>query len=654
MGIAPPLGVRVHDGGCTVSVMVSDTVTSAWLCHFGADAGEHRTPLTHRNGNIFWEFIPGLAAGTRYGFRVEGTGHNIEKLLVDTYARSIDGNVDWVGAKGAMAIDDPRDSAPFVPRSVVVDNAFDWSGDAPPLTPWTESVIYEVHVKNATQLHPDVPEALRGTYAGLAHPSFISHLVNLGVTAVELLPVHQHTDEARLNTLGLINHWGYNTLGFFAPDHRYSASGAGGEQVSEFKGMVKLLHEAGLEVLLDVVYNHTAEAGPTGPALSMRGFDSTRWYREEDVTGCGNTMDLQFPPALRLTLDSLRYWVQEMHVDGFRFDLAPALCRDQDGYNQRSAFLMAVSQDPVLSQVKLIAEPWDVGPGGYQLGAFPAPWAEWNDRFRDTVRDHWRNATRSLGEVAERIAGSRDVFGGSHRQPWASVNFVSAHDGMTINDLVTYNDKHNEANGEENRDGTGDNRSWNCGVEGPTDDPDINALRNRQRRNLLATLLLAQGTPMLLAGDEVAHSQQGNNNAYCQDDEISWINWAEADTELLDFTRRLIALRRTHSGLRRSTWLAEETDAAWFSPSGTPMTIEEWNNPHGSGLQLLLTGDRPLLICMNDDIEALNFVLPEGEWFLELSTDPLLTAVPPTGPLTLVSRSIAVLGGPDGGAVHAL
>ena len=578
--------------------------------------------MTNRLGNTWWIHVDGVKAGDRYGFRMVGPGHSRAKFLVDPYARAIEGAIDWQNGATALSAADPRNSEPYVPKSVVIDEHFDWGFDAPPQVPWPETIIYEVHVKGATRLLDAVPEDLRGTYAGLAHPGFIEHLHRLGVTSVELLPIHQIGDEEHLARGKKTNYWGYNTLGFFAPHDAYSASGSRGEQVAECKGMIKLLHAAGIEVLLDVVYNHTCEAGPNGPVLSLRGTDPSGWYRHEDTTGCGNTLDLDDPTALRLVMDSLRYWVEEFHVDGFRFDLATALGRGLNGFSDRSRFLAAVAQDPVLANVKMIAEPWDVGIGGYQVGGFPAPWAEWNDRFRDTVRDFWGAAPCPQGEVAQRITGSADLFWRSHRSPWSSVNFVTAHDGFTLADLVSYNHKHNELNGENNRDGTDNNRSWNGGVEGPTDDETIRAHRKQRQRNFLAMLLLSQGTPMLVAGDELGRTQSGNNNAYCQDNEMSWIDWKSADTELIYFTSRCIALRNQFEILRSPAWLQPE-DAAWFAPDGKSMTSERWDSPSAQGLTLMLESKtQHLALIFNEAPEAQTFSLgPSGPWTVELSTD---------------------------------
>jgi isoamylase len=650
--LPPPIGVHWSKDQTTIAVTTDMSTSAVYLCVFDDDGTEERYPLPYRLGSTWWGVRSDLLPGMRYGFRVDGPNHNVEKFLVDPYARAVEGAIDWTTKPGIFLASDPQDSAPYVPRSIVVDPVFDWEGDVGLRRPWTETIIYEVHVKGATKTHPEVPEHLRGTYAGLAHPAFVSHLQTLGISAVELLPVQQIGHEERLAKLGLTNYWGYNSLGYFAPHDAYSASGTSGQQVAEFKGMVKLLHRAGIEVILDVVYNHTPEGGRGGAVLSQRGLAQESWYRPFDVTGCGNTVDAGDPDALRLIMDSLRYWVEEMHVDGFRFDLATALARDEDGsFDRRSVFLSAVAQDPVLRNVKLIAEPWDVGHGGYQVGEFPAPWAEWNDRFRDLVRDYWRGAPTSLGEVAHRLCASSDFFErNGRRQPWASVNFVTAHDGFCLRDLVSFNDKHNDANGENNRDGTNDNRSWNCGVEGDTDNHEVLALRRRQQRNMLAMLLLAQGTPMLVAGDEISRTQSGNNNAYCQDSPLSWIDWSSIDEELFDFTSRLIALRQTSRLLCSEDWL-NESDASWFAPDGALMTIDRWNDQSTNGLGMLLVDSNEehrnerrtmeaLFVAMNEGPDALTFVLPTGNWELALTTDN--TAVVDTHSVKLCDRSLAV------------
>ncbi len=628
--VSPPFGLRLGLEGhpSTISVPTGPRATAVDLCLFDSDAPnavETRIPLTNRLGTTWWEVLPaGLVTdGTHYGIRVTGDGHNEAKLLQDPWALAFAGTVDWLSKPGVHASPDHVDTAPFTMRSMAVDGRFDWGADVRPRTAWTDTVIYEVHVKGATKTHPDVPEALRGTYAGFCHPAFLAHLVDLGVTAVELLPIHQNVSEERLAHLGLTNYWGYNTLGFLAPHDAYGSAGSGSALVRECKGMVKLLHEAGIEVILDVVYNHTCEGERGGPVLAFRGLDPQGWYRPNDTTGCGNSIDSTKPPALTLILDSLRYWVEEFHVDGFRFDLATTLGRGRDGqFDAQGTFINAVAQDPVLSKVKLIAEAWDVGPGGYQVGSFPPPWAEWNDRYRDLVRDHWHNKQRPLGAFARRITGNPDVFSAFGRRPWSSVNFITAHDGFCLRDLVAHDTKRNHQNGEGNRDGSSDNRSWNHGVEGETDDPVIVAARQRTQRNLLATLMLSQGTPMLLGGDELGRTQNGNNNAFCIDNETSWFDWSNVDSSLTGFVRELTTLRRSSEVFRQADWLAEN-DAQWFSPSGEPMTIKQWDDPNGCGLQLLLLGsshDGDRLVILHECHELEPFTLPKGEWNVVLTT----------------------------------
>jgi isoamylase len=554
------LGAHLEGDGVRVGVFsgVADVVE---LCLFEDGGGETRHALERADGDVWHGHVAGAGHGTRYGFRVHGPWDpgaglrcNAAKLLLDPYARAIAGGVEW---NAALDGDNADDSAPFVPRSVVSAEPFDWGDDHPPRTALADSVIYELHVKGFTRLHPEVPEALRGTYAGLAHPAAIAHLQRLGVTAVELLPVHQFVHDRALVARGLRNYWGYQSIGYFAPHNEYAASG---DQVAEFKAMVRALHSAGLEVLLDVVFNHTAEGDEHGPTLCFRGLDNPAYYRLADDrsryvddTGCGNTLDAHRPHGLRLVMDSLRYWVQEMHVDGFRFDLAVSLGRTTTDFDPFGGFLDAVGQDPILSEIKLIAEPWDIGHGGYDLGDFPPGWSEWNGRYRDTARDFWRGAPGTLGDFATRLTGSSDLYGRG-RRPTASINLVTVHDGFTLTDLVSYDAKHNEANGEDNRDGSNDNRSWNCGVEGPTDDPAVLELRARQRRNLLATLLLSEGVPLLLAGDELGRTQGGNNNAYCQDNPISWIDW-DGDRDLLDFVAAVCRIRRENDVFRRGSVL---------------------------------------------------------------------------------------------------
>ncbi|MGW2020042.1 glycogen debranching protein GlgX [Streptomyces sp. NPDC001927] len=628
-GAPTPLGARCRSGPDGVTgtnfALWAGGAEAVELCLFDADGTERRLPLTELTHEIWHGFVPGVGAGQRYGFRVHGrwdpwTGArwNPAKLLLDPYARAVDGDFtlppevyghvrDWPQQHVADTVRDDRDSAPYVPKGVVVLDDDDWADDRRPKTPWPDSVIYELHVKGFTKLHPGIPEELRGTYAGLAHPAAVEHLVRLGVTAVELLPVHQFAHEDHLLRRGLRNYWGYNSLGYFAPHAGYSSSGTTGQQVGEFKRMVRALHAAGIEVILDVVYNHTAEAGELGPTLSLKGIDNRGYYRLQsdarryaDYTGCGNTLHVVQPQVLRLITDSLRYWVTEMGVDGFRFDLAAALARSMHDVDMLSPFLAVIAQDPVLRRVKLIAEPWDVGNGGYQVGAFPPLWTEWNDRYRDAVRDFWRGALPDVRDLGYRLSGSSDLYAWGGRRPYASVNFVTAHDGFTLRDLVTYERKHNEANGEGNRDGTNDNRAWNCGAEGETDDPAVQELRLRQLRNLLTTLLLSTGVPMLVAGDEMGRTQGGNNNAYCQDNETSWLDWSLPEDpgrrELLALTRRLLALRHRHPVLRRRAFFSGRPqgadglrDLAWFTADGTEMTEADWYAPAAT-LGLYLSG----------------------------------------------------------------
>src|SRR6195256_1717693 len=582
LGYPYPLGATWLGNGVNFAIF-SEMATSVDLCLFdNLDAPQEniRIPMTEHTDQVWHVFLPDARPGQLYGFRVygpydpeRGLRFNSSKLLLDPYAKAIAGDVNWademfgyvVGDKLEDLTRDFRDDAWGMPKSVVIDNAFNWRGDKRLGIPLAESSIYEVHVKGFTKLCPDVPENLRGTYAGLGSPAAINYLKNLGVTAVELLPVHAHVDDKGLIDRGLKNYWGYSTIGFFSPHGEYSSSGQFGQQVSEFKSMVRNLHAAGIELILDVVYNHTADGNHLGPTLCFRGIDNIASYRLRtetprfylDFTGTGNTFNLLHPRTLQLVMDSLRYWVLEMHVDGFRFDLASTLARDANGVNKLHAFFEIIHQDPVLSQVKLIAEPWDVGEGGYQVGNFPILWAEWNGKYRDTVRSFWKGDEGKIGELAYRLTGSPDLYQTSGRRPYASINFVTSHDGFTLNDLVTYNEKHNEANGEENKDGSSDNRSWNCGVEGPTDDPEINALRERQIRNIMATLLFSQGTPMIVAGDEFGRTQQGNNNAYCQDNEISWLNWdlGEKGESLIRFTKKLTRLRLKYPILRLNLFL---------------------------------------------------------------------------------------------------
>ncbi len=659
-GRPAPLGAT-WDGEGTNFALFSQHAHGVQLCLFDEHGGERRIPLQESTYRVWHGYLPGVAPGQRYGYRVSGPfspehglRFNPDKLLVDPYARAIDGELILHDAIYGFPpgredhVRDVADSAPYVPKSVVVHDNFPWGDDRRPAVPWAQSVVYELHVKGMTARHPDVPPELRGTYTGLCHPAVLEHLTSLGVTAVELLPVHHFVSEPAISRRGLKNYWGYNTLGFFAPHAGYAAGSSTGDQVTEFKAMVRGLHQAGIEVILDVVYNHTAEGDQCGPTLSLRGIDNSSYYRLRqddrrryvDFTGCGNTVDARQPRVLQLLMDSLRYWVTEMHVDGFRFDLASALARSAHDVDLLSPFLTAVAQDPVLAQVKLIAEPWDLGHGGYQVGGFPAPWAEWNGRFRDSVRDFWRGADSAEGTVAElarRLSGSADLYAAGGRRPFSSINFVTAHDGFPLRDLVSYNAKHNEANGEDNRDGENHNRSWNCGVEGPTDDPDITALRQRQIRNLMATLLLSAGVPMLTAGDELGRTQGGNNNAYCQDNEVSWLDWdlGPAGADLLAFTREILALRRRHPVLRSEQFFrgepeherSELKDLAWFSPGGEQMTVADWAPASrtlgmflwGGGVRAPGAGGQPgvddsFLLLLHASDGPVQFTLPGQPW----------------------------------------
>jgi isoamylase len=671
-GTPYPLGATWDGAGVNFAVF-SEHATALELCLFDADRPARelqRVPLLECDDQVWHVYLPEARPGLLYGYRVHGpydpaAGHrfNPAKVLLDPYAKAIAGTVQWndalfgyeIGGKGEDLEADSRDSAPYLPKSVVVDPAFSWGGDRPPRTPWHKTVIYEVHVKGITARHPDVPRELRGTYAGLASPAVVAHLSRLGITAVELLPVHHCVPEKPLVDRGLTNYWGYNSIGFFAPDSRFAYSGSSGRQVSEFKTTVKTLHEAGIEVILDVVYNHTAEGNQLGPTLCFRGIDNAAYYRlmpEDrrrymDYTGCGNTLNMTHPRTLQLIMDSLRYWVLEMHVDGFRFDLASALAREFHDVDRLSAFFDVIHQDPVISQVKLIAEPWDLGEGGYQVGNFPPGWAEWNGKYRDAIRRYWKGDEWQVAELGYRLTGSSDLYEPDGRRPSASINFVTAHDGFTLADLVSYNGKHNEANGEDNRDGTDDNASWNCGAEGPTDDPEIIARRERQMRNFLVTLFLSQGVPMLCGGDELGRTQHGNNNAYCQDNDLTWYQWPLPRPALrqVDFVRRLIRLRLEQPVFHRRRFFqgrrihgSEVKDLSWFRPDGKEMTEEEWNSSFTRCLGVRLAGDaieevdaqgQPIvgdtfLVLLNAYHEPVSFVLPAHRarvrWELVLDT----------------------------------
>ncbi|MFC4531853.1 glycogen debranching protein GlgX [Sphaerisporangium dianthi] len=650
-----PLGAT-WDGVGTSFSLFSEVAERVELCLFDDAGQETRIDLPEVDGFVWHGYLPGIMPGQRYGYRVHGpydpaAGHHCDpgKLLLDPYAKAIEGEVRWDKSLFAYQFSDPSrrntdDSAPYMPKNVVVNPFFDWGSDRPPRTPYHETVIYEAHVRGLTMRHPDVPHEQRGTYAGLAHPAVIDHLVALGVTAVELMPVHQFVPEHAMVARGLTNYWGYNTIAFLAPHNAYSSSGGRGGQVLEFKAMVKALHEAGIEVILDVVYNHTAEGDHMGPTLAYRGIDNASYYRLLDsdrrllldYTGCGNSLNVRSPHALQLIMDSLRYWVMEMHVDGFRFDLAAALARELHDVDRLSAFFDLIQQDPVISQVKLIAEPWDVGPGGYQVGNFPPLWTEWNGKYRDSVRDFWRGGPSVLPEFASRLAGSSDLYATSGRRPVASINFVTCHDGFTLTDLVSYDHKHNEANAENNRDGTDDNRSWNCGAEGLAEDPAIIRLRRRQRRNFLTTLFVSQGVPMLSHGDELGRTQLGNNNAYCQDNEVSWVDWSllRSESGLLDFIRALAAFRKRHPVFRRRRFFlgrvpeGDVRDIVWLTPSGKEMTSGDWHSGFGKAMAVFLNGeaisepgprgeritDDSFLLLVNAHHENITFTLPGGEF----------------------------------------
>jgi isoamylase len=689
-----PLGAT-FDGSGTNFALFSEVAERVELCLFDHAGAETRVELREMDAFVWHAYLPNVTPGQRYGYRVhgpydpaQGRRCNPNKLLLDPYAKATDGDIDWDEALFPYTFDDPEtrndaDSAPHMMKSVVVNPFFDWDNDHPPRTPYADSVVYETHVRGFTKLHPAIPEELRGTYAGLAHPAAIGHLTGLGVTAVELMPVHQFVQDHGLVERGLSNYWGYNTIGFLAPHHAYASSGTRGQQVQEFKTMVKALHAAGIEVILDVVYNHTAEGNHLGPVLSFKGIDNAAYYRlvdddpryYMDYTGTGNSLRVRHPAVLQLIMDSLRYWVTEMHVDGFRFDLAATLAREFYDVDRLSAFFDLVQQDPVVSRVKLIAEPWDVGEGGYQVGNFPPLWSEWNGKYRDTVRDYWRGEPATLAEFASRLTGSSDLYQDDGRRPSASVNFVTAHDGFTLHDLVSYNEKHNEANGEDNNDGESHNRSWNGGAEGETNDHDVLALRERQKRNFLTTLFLSQGIPMLLGGDEIGRTQRGNNNGYAQDNEISWYDWSAARDHdvLLHFVQRLSRLRHEHPVFRRRRFFRGRplrgsgvADIGWFTPDGAVMGDDDWDSGFAKALTVFLNGDAipepdtrgerivddSFFLLFNAHHEPIDFTLPEGAFgeSFEVVVD---TAVPvpgveerrakPGGSLPVEARSVVVL-----------
>ncbi|GAA4469630.1 glycogen debranching protein GlgX [Nemorincola caseinilytica] len=691
-GVPFPLGAT-WDGKGVNFALYTENATTVTLCLFDGNEKEtERVKITEHTGYIWHIYLPGIGPGQLYGYYVDGphdpaNGHrfNANKLLIDPNAKVLSGHIKWDSSLyGYQAGSDDlsfneENSAHAIPKCTVINPSFDWEGDTLLKTPWHKTIIYELHVKGFTQLHPDIPEHIRGTYAGLAHPAAIEHLTDLGITAVELMPVHYFVDYPWLAEKGLCNYWGYNTIGFFAPANRYSHDLKDGAPVREFKNMVKALHEAGIEVILDVVFNHTGEGNQMGPTLSFKGIDNAMYYRladdrryYNDYTGTGNTLNTRLPAVLRLIMDSLRYWIVEMHIDGFRFDLASTLARELHEVNALSSFFNIIYQDPVISQVKLIAEPWDIGEGGYQVGNFPPGWSEWNGKYRDLMRDIWRGADSSIAEFAERFAGSPDLYQENGRRPYASVNFITAHDGFTLADLVSYNDKHNEANGEDNKDGESNNRSWNCGAEGPTDDAEILRLRSRQQRNLLATLFLSLGVPMLVAGDEMGRTQKGNNNAYCQDNEISWIDWQHKDEKLLAFTQKLIRLTSGLSVFHHKGWFlgkkirgSSTEDIAWFRPDGADMTEEDWNNGYTRSLGIYLgakaaisSGNVKDVPGTNDNVymifntyhENITFTLPAErygkEWVKVMDTaddDAHEQVLKAGGTVEAIGRSVVVL-----------
>ncbi len=685
-GTAYPLGAT-YDGSGTNFALFSEVAEAVELCLFTEDGTETRVELPEVDGFVWHAFLPGIEPGQHYGYRVygprdvsKGQRCNPNKLLLDPYAKAINGSIDWDESLFGYRFDDPDsvnddDSAAHMPKCVVINPFFDWGVDRPPKHTYADSVIYETHVKGMTQLHPEVPDELRGTYAGMGHPAIVDYLTALGVTAVELMPVHHFVNDSFLVDKGLSNYWGYNTISFLAPDFKYAAGTSAGSQVQEFKTMVRTLHEADIEVILDVVYNHTGEGNHLGPTLSFRGIDNAAYYRVVDdspqhymdYTGTGNTLNVRHPHTLQLIMDSLRYWVTEMHVDGFRFDLAATLAREFYDVDRLSTFFELVQQDPIVSQVKLIAEPWDVGPGGYQVGNFPPQWTEWNGKYRDTVRDFWRGEPATIGEFAARITGSADLYETSGRRPVASINFVTAHDGFTLHDLVSYNEKHNEANDDGNSDGESHNRSWNCGIEGPTDDEAVLTLRAQQARNFLTTLLLSQGVPMICHGDELGRTQQGNNNGYCQDNELTWIDWSKVDVDLLAFTRQVATLRREHPIFRRRRFFDGRPvrrrgggglpDITWFTPDGGEMTEEDWDSGFGRSIAMYLNGqgipdrdargerivDSSFLLCFSAHDEAIDFRLPPAEYAeaWEVVIDTVHDAITERDPLP-ASESVSV------------
>lgn len=668
-GDMSPLGATSTDEGVNFAVY-SEPAERIDVCLFDDDGNETAITLPVVTAFVHHGFVPGLGPGQRYGFRVYGPWEpergilcNPDKLLIDPYARAMEGTLEWDHevfgyVEGKPLERNTLDSAPSVPRSVVIDTSFDWQDDELPRVPLHETVVYEAHVRGLTMTHPDVPEELRGTYAGLATKPIIDHMLSLGVTSLELLPVHYSVSEHHLYRSGLVNYWGYNSIGYFAPHAQYAAAQDPAEQVREFKSMVKTMHKHGIEVILDVVYNHTAEGNHLGPQLSLKGFDNAAYYRLNpedtryyiDYTGTGNSLNMRHSQTLQLMMDSLRYWIQEMHVDGFRFDLAAALARGLHDVDRLSSFFDLIHQDPVVNQVKLIAEPWDIGEGGYQVGNFPPLWSEWNGKYRDGVRDYWRGEDQSLADFASRFTGSSDLYAWSGRRPSASINFITAHDGFTLLDLVSYNEKHNLANGEDNRDGESHNRSWNSGHEGPTGNSKLLDIRHTRQRSLLATLFFSQGVPMLLAGDEIGRTQGGNNNGYAQDNEISWLNWDQADKQLLAFVQRLIRIRKEHPIFRRRRWFegqpvhgAEVKDIGWFTPDGQDMAQHDWHTGHARSLAVFKNGDAisargprgeriyddSFLLLFNASPSAVTFRIPDGvgtdEWIVELDTSEKYT-----------------------------